>query len=157
MAVHEVPEEPIGRRIARLRTTAGWSQVDLAQRLAMSRTAVSHLEAAMSRPSERTVILLAGLFGLEPPDLVAGTDYPPAQAERLPLTAPRHTHVDRELACFAAQWELRPLLDPSSAHRLAETWEPRLRALFARSHDLDERARLQAALRSVRDGAALPN
>ena len=62
--------EPIGHRVARLRTHRGWTQQDVADRLAMSRTAVSHLEADMAQPSERTVLLLAGLFHLEPHEFV---------------------------------------------------------------------------------------
>ena len=46
--------ENLGRRIARLRGSLGWTQQDLAARLAISRVAVSHLEAGLSVPSERT-------------------------------------------------------------------------------------------------------
>ncbi|MHB1854920.1 MAG: helix-turn-helix transcriptional regulator, partial [Acidimicrobiales bacterium] len=77
--------ENLGRRIARLRTGSGWTQADLASRLAISRVSVSHLEAGLTVPGERTVALLAGLFKLEPHELVAGTNYPPAKAERLPV------------------------------------------------------------------------
>ena len=58
-------------------------------RLGVSRTAVSHTEAGLSIPGERTVALLAGLFGMEPHELVAGTDYPSAKAERLPVVVAR--------------------------------------------------------------------
>ena len=40
---------------------------------------------ASTTPGERTVALLAGLFKIEPHELVAGTDYPLAKAERLPV------------------------------------------------------------------------
>ena len=40
--------EPIGKRIARLRTARGWTQQYLAERLAMSRVAISHIELALS-------------------------------------------------------------------------------------------------------------
>ena len=56
-------EEPIGenlgRRIAAYRAKLGLTQQELADRLAVSRTAVSHLEAGMTVPGERTIVLLA--------------------------------------------------------------------------------------------------
>src|SRR5581483_4436672 len=75
--------DSLGRRIARLRADLGWTQQDLADRLGISRVAVSHLEAELSVPGERTVTLLAGVFKLEPHELVADTSYPRATAERL--------------------------------------------------------------------------
>jgi transcriptional regulator with XRE-family HTH domain len=92
----EVPE-PFGRRVARLRGALGWTQQELADRVAISRVAVSHLELGISVPSERTVTLLAGLFKLEPGELVAGTTYPEAKAERLPLVVARHTEVELQI------------------------------------------------------------
>ena len=71
----------LGRRIADHRAKLGWTQQELADRLGVSRVAVSHLEAGMSYPGERTVALLAGLFKLEPHELVAGTAYPTAKAD----------------------------------------------------------------------------
>ena len=71
--------------IARLRHELGWTQQELAERLAISRVAVSHLESGTSVPSERTITLLAGVFKLEPHELVADTGYPIAKAERLPV------------------------------------------------------------------------
>ena len=65
----------LGQRIAALRVDRGWTQQQLADRLGISRVAVSHLETDINTPGERTVALLAGLFRLEPHDLVAGTSY----------------------------------------------------------------------------------
>ena len=86
--------DQLGRRVAHLRSLLGWTQQDLADRLAISRVAVSHLEAGISFPSERTVTLLAGLFKVEPPELVADTSYPFAKAERLPVVTCRYTEVE---------------------------------------------------------------
>src|SRR3954471_24514356 len=95
-------EEPIGeglgRRIAALRAKLGLTQQELADRLAVSRTAVSHMEAGMTVPGERTVVLLAGLFKVEPRELVAGTSYPAGKTERLPLVAARYTELELLLA-----------------------------------------------------------
>src|SRR5262245_66359137 len=81
--------ERLGERIARLRCLLGWTQQELADRAAISRVAVSHLELGITVPSERTLALLAGIFHLEPPEPVEGTSYPEAKAEGLPLVAAR--------------------------------------------------------------------
>ena len=80
-----------------LRAERGWTQQQLADRLGISRVAVSHLETDLNTPSERTVALLAGLFRMEPHDLVAGTSYPVAKADRLPLVVARWTEVEHQL------------------------------------------------------------
>src|SRR5262245_30668168 len=85
------PHESLGRRIAAHRAKLGLTQQELADRLAISRVAVSHLESGLSDPGERTVTLLAGLFKVEPHELVAGTSYPSAKADRLPVVATRYT------------------------------------------------------------------
>lgn len=136
--------ENLGRRIARLRTGAGWTQADLAARLAVSRVAVSHLEAGITVPGERTVALLAGLFKLEPHELVAGTSYPPAKAERLPLVVCRYTEVELQLRLLDAEIERTgAAFDPL----LAEEWRRRLTKLRRASHDRREREAVDEAIR----------
>ena len=98
--------DSIGKRIAFLRQKHGWTQQSLADRLAMSRVAISHIEMDLTIPSERSITLMAGVFKLSPNELVAGTSYPAAKAERLPgLTA---THTDLELMhallCNDVEW-----------------------------------------------------
>src|SRR3954470_17599285 len=58
------PPEPnsLGQRIASLRAARGWTQQQLADRLGVSRVAISHVETEINSPGERTVALLAGLF-----------------------------------------------------------------------------------------------
>lgn len=138
--------ENLGRRIARLRTDAGWTQADLAARLAISRVAVSHLEAGLSVPGERTVTLLAGLFKLEPHELVAGTSYPPGKTERLPVVACRYTEVELQLRLLDADMER---LGPSFAPVVAAEWHTRLSKLRRVTHDRREREALDEALRIV--------
>jgi transcriptional regulator with XRE-family HTH domain len=134
----------LGRRIADLRAKRGWTQADLAGRLGVSRTAVSHAEAGLSIPGERTVALLAGLFAMEPHELVAGTDYPSAKAERLPVVVARYTEVEHQLALLEreAGW-VEPLQKAA--------WVARLRALLEDAHDPEERDRLVAALQRLHD------
>jgi transcriptional regulator with XRE-family HTH domain len=135
--------ENLGRRIAALRGDLGWTQQDLAERLAVSRVAVSHLEAGMSVPGERTVALLAGLFKMEPHDLVAGTSYPPAKAERLPVVVTRYTEVELQLRLL--ERDLASGLDAAAA----EDWRSRLTELLATTHDRRERECVEEALRSL--------
>ena len=106
----------LGQRLAALRVGRGWTQQQLADRLGISRVAVSHLETDLNTPSERTVALLAGLFRMEPHDLVEGTSYPAAKTDRLPVVVTRWTKVEHQLALLerdlwwldrdAAQWRV---------------------------------------------------
>ena len=54
--------EGLGRRVADHRAKLGLTQQELAERLGISRVAVSHIESGVTDPGERTVTLLAGLF-----------------------------------------------------------------------------------------------
>ncbi len=143
--------ESLGRRIAALRSKLGWTQQELADRLAVSRVAVSHLEAGMTDPGERTVALLAGVFKLEPHELVAGTSYPVAKAERLPVVVPRWTEVEHQLALLENDlaWLERP--GAAAAEPLVvEQWDVRLAALAEEALDRSERAAVEEARRRLR-------
>ena len=143
--------EHLGRRIAKLRAELGWTQQELAGRLAISRTALSHLEGGVSVPGERTVTLLAGLFKLEPHELVAGTAYPSAKAERLPPVAPRHTEVELQLALLDRDLAWHHRLDLCTEVRAElDRWAARLRALSASCADPAEADALRQAMRKVR-------
>jgi transcriptional regulator with XRE-family HTH domain len=143
--------EHLGRRIAKLRAELGWTQQQLAARLAISRTALSHLESGASVPGERTVTLLAGLFKVEPAELVAGTGYPPAKAERLPVVAARHTEVELRLAVLERDlaWLARGLVPAAEARAELDAWAARLRALAVAATDPVELDALALALRQV--------
>jgi transcriptional regulator with XRE-family HTH domain len=92
-----VPQS-IGKRIATLRQQGGWTQESMAERLAISRVAVSHIEMDLSVPGERTITLLAGLFKMAPYELVAGTTYPQAKTDRLPQIVCCYTELEMDLA-----------------------------------------------------------
>ena len=141
--------ENLGRRIADHRQKLGWTQQDLADRIGVSRVAVSHLEAGMTHPGERTVALLAGVFKAEPHELVAGTTYPPAKSDRLPLVAARHTEVELQLALLDNDlaWVERA---PDERARVVGEWQIRLRALLDTAHDARERTALRDALDRLR-------
>jgi len=146
------PPEPLGQRIAQLRARRGWTQQDLAERLAASRVAVSHFEMGLAVPSERTVVLLAGLFGQEPHELVEGTNYPQAKAERLPTVACRYTEVELQLALLRRDLEWAARLGDKlvNAQMIAE-WRVQLAELEQRAYDSREHALLEEVLRQVQD------
>jgi transcriptional regulator with XRE-family HTH domain len=128
--------ENLGRRLAGYRAVLGWTQQELADRIAISRVAVSHVEAGMSVPSERTIVLLAGVFKIEPLELVAGTDYPAAKADRLPRTTSRYTEVELQLALLdrdVAWVERAAVTDSTARRRLVDEWLPVLAALSDRA------------------------
>ena len=56
--------ETLGARLGRLRAARGWTQQELADRIAVSRVADLALRDGLAVPSERTVALLAGVFKL---------------------------------------------------------------------------------------------
>jgi transcriptional regulator with XRE-family HTH domain len=136
--------EPLGHRIAKHRTELGWTQADLAERVGISRVALSHIESGISNPGERTVALLSGVFKLEPHELVAGTDYPPAKAQRLPVVAARYTEVEHQLALLDAC--LAVVDDPALRARLVVDSRARLGELLAATHDGRERHLLRARI-----------
>ena len=86
--------DSIGKRIAFLRQKYGWTQQRLADRLAMSRVAISHMEMDLTIPSERSITLMAGIFKLSPIELVEGTTYPEAKMERLPDVTTTYTELE---------------------------------------------------------------
>ena len=142
-------QETIGKRIARLRQASGWTQQALAARLAISRVAVSHLEMDLTIPGERTITLLAGLFKLTPYELVDGTSYPLAKAERLPQVTCAYTPLELDLALFDNDLSWLTHLDgPEAEHLAREThhkWAARLDRWAAQTIDEREKDLLAAA------------
>jgi transcriptional regulator with XRE-family HTH domain len=89
--------QTIGKRIAEFRNELGWTQQYLAERLAISRVAVSHIEMDISIPGERTIALLAGLFKIPPHALVENTTYPRAKKDKLPHITCCYTQLESDL------------------------------------------------------------
>jgi len=143
--------EQLGKRVARLRAAHGWTQQMLADRLAISRVAVSHLELDLSAPSERTVTLLAGLFKMEPGELVGGTLYAQAKAERLPLVTCRYTEGEMQVALLRAdlRWLGRLHDQPHwllLAKEVRQRWQGPLTVMATERQEPDEQALLEQAL-----------
>ncbi|MFV0316667.1 MAG: helix-turn-helix domain-containing protein [Microthrixaceae bacterium] len=134
--------ESLGARIARLRVHVSLTQQQLAARVAISRVALSNLESARSVPSERTVTLLAGVFDMEPLELVAGTDYPVAKADRLPLVATRYTRSQMLAALLDRDLRWIEGAPRAVADRVRANWQRDLRDELARTLDPFEQRRL---------------
>ncbi len=145
------PPEPnsLGRRIAALRVERGWTQQDLAERLGVSRVAVSHLETDINSPGERTVALLAGLFRMEPHDLVDATSYPVAKADRLPVVVARWTEVEHQLALLDRDLRWLESAERPIAQRVLAAWNTTLEALAATVHDPSEQRLVAEARRAI--------
>ena len=143
--------ETLGARLSRLRATHGWTQQELADRVAVSRVAISHFEMDLAVPSERTIALLAGVFKQEPLALVADTYYPSGKAERLPVVVAWYTEVEKELCLLERDlaWLLR-LDDDRLTYDTCQGWLDRLIQLEADAADKHDRKLLEAAQQSVR-------
>ena len=146
----------LGQRIAGLRVERGWTQQQLADRLGISRGAVSHLETDLNTPGERTVALLAGLFRMEPHEMVGGTSYPVAKADRLPLVVNRWTEVEHRLALLDRDlWWLDGeggrAVSRSMVDEVLAGWEVALSKLAADVTDPAEVEALSEARRRVAD------
>ena len=141
--------ETLGARLSRLRVAHGWTQQELADRIAVSRVAISHFEMDLAVPSERTIALLAGVFKREPHILVEGTYYPPGKAERLPFVVARYTEVEKELCLLERDlhWLAR-LHDERITFDTCHGWLDRLSVLDA-TMDKHERELLEAARTKV--------
>jgi len=148
--------ESLGQRLARLRGQYGWTQQTLADRVALSRVAISHFEMGQAVPSERTIIVLAGLFHCEPQELVADTFYPLGKAVRLPTVAPRYTEVELQLALLERDltWCERV---PAARAEILAAWLPRLAALHDASDDDRERTTLANTIRTITIGQSRHN
>jgi len=132
--------ESIGKRIAFLRQKHGWTQQSLADRLAMSRVAISHIEMDLTIPSERSVTLMAGIFKLSPTELVEGTTYPQAKAERLPELTTTITELELNFSLLQNDLEWLACLDnhtskPAHIQAVLEKWTPRLELWAIRYQD----------------------
>ena len=123
--------ECIGKRIARNRQERNFTQQALAAKLGISRVAISHIELDLSVPGERTITLLAGVFKCSPHELVRGTTYPRAKADRLPAHVAMYTEMEMDLALLENDLSWLACLDqPFARPRLAEAlwqkWSGRL-------------------------------
>jgi transcriptional regulator with XRE-family HTH domain len=157
--MNEATPQTIGQRIAQLRQANGWTQQALAERIAISRVAISHIEMDLSTPGERTVTLLAGVFKLSPQALVAGTTYPQAKAERLPVAVCSYTALEVDLALLENDLAWLERLEGSRRRfhlleEVRERWLPRLEQWRRQTVDSRQQEQLDAAFAALRLAAS---
>ncbi len=145
-SLDDLGSQHVGRRIAAHRTGLGLTQQELASRVAISRVALANLESGRSEPGERTITLLAGVFGMEPHELVRGSTYPAAKVDRLPLVAARHTEVELQLALLERDLRWLETAPAPMAARVLGVWRRDLAALSETTHDPHQRRLLDAAI-----------
>jgi transcriptional regulator with XRE-family HTH domain len=153
--------EPIGKRIARLRSEHGWTQQALSQRLAVSRVAISHIEMNLIIPSERTVTLLAGIFKITPHELVEGTTYPLAKAEKLPLTTCSYTSLELDMALLENDLSWLEQLESTTgwgeyAIQVKERWQSQIARWSNQDMDPADREILLQALQRLQSACTTP-
>lgn len=68
----------LGGRIGALRREKGWTQLELAEKMAVTDKAVSKWERDLSWPDAASLPKLAALFGLTIDQLIGGMDIPRA-------------------------------------------------------------------------------
>ena len=137
----------IGQRIARIRQSNGWTQEQLAERIAMSRVAISHIEMGLFVPSERTITLLAGVYKVSPLELVHDSSYPQAKADRLPHVVASYTSRELELALLKRDIDwLKRIVDVPERFRLSaevlQEWLPQIAVWLDGCQDEKERREL---------------
>jgi hypothetical protein len=101
-------------------------------------------------------VLLAGLFKVEPRELVRGTSYPAAKAERLPAVAARYTEVELLVLLLDNDLAWLERTGGEDQRRVLDEWDARLRAIDDRDLDLREREVLRAARATVRTRRSNP-
>lgn len=65
----------LGRRVRAARQSAGFSQMDLARRLGMSRTSITNLEQGHQRVALHVFLKLAAALGADPATLLPSADH----------------------------------------------------------------------------------
>lgn len=80
----------LGQRINELRTAYGWSQVELAKRLNISKQTVSNWENENIQPSIEMLVNVASLFRVSTDYLLGLNDVPYLNVDGLPLSFVAH-------------------------------------------------------------------
>lgn len=80
----------LGQRINELRTAFGWSQVELAKRLNISKQTVSNWENENIQPSIEMLVRLSGLFNVTTDYLLGLDQIPRLNIEGLPTSFVAH-------------------------------------------------------------------
>lgn len=95
----------IGEKILKLRKARGWSQEQLADRVGVSRQAVSRWESDSAKPDADNIIVLCDLFGISA-DYLLRDDYSGEQKPAMvsQVEPARQVNVKRKLLQIYAAW-----------------------------------------------------
>ena len=74
----------LGQRICELRTTIGWSQVDMAKKLGVAKQTVSNWENENIQPSIEMLVRISKLFGVSTDYVLGLEQIPRLSIEGLP-------------------------------------------------------------------------
>ena len=80
----------LGQRICEIRTSLGWSQVELAKRIGVAKQTVSNWENDNIQPSIEMLVRLSKLFNTSTDYLLGLDDVPRLNVEGLPDTVIAH-------------------------------------------------------------------
>lgn len=80
----------LGQRINELRSAFGWSQVELAKRLRVSKQTISNWENENIQPSIEMLVRLAKLFGVTTDYMLGLDSVPRLNVEGLPVNIIAH-------------------------------------------------------------------
>jgi transcriptional regulator with XRE-family HTH domain len=146
--------ERIGKRIAQHRQDHELTQEVLAAKLGISRVAISHIELDISVPGERTIALLAGVFKCTPYELVQGTTYPQAKADRLPTHVAMYTQLELDLALLSNDLDWLGCLEETPARlrlvdEIQRKWSARLDVLALEWLDPPDRALIRSGRQAL--------
>jgi hypothetical protein len=83
---------------------------------------------------------------MEPHELVAGTTYPTAKVDRLPLVAARHTEVELQLALLDRDLRWLESAPPAMASRVVGAWRRDLVELAERTVEPRQRELVTTAI-----------
>lgn len=83
----------LGRRIGELRAACGWSQVELAKRLSVTKQTVSNWENDNILPSIEMLVRLSKIFGVTTDYLLGLEDIPRLSTDGLPETMIGHLQL----------------------------------------------------------------
>ncbi|MBQ7386403.1 MAG: helix-turn-helix transcriptional regulator [Ruminococcus sp.] len=64
----------LGNKLHQLRTSMDFTQQQIADQIRVDRSTYSNYERAVTEPDVKTIILLAKIFGVDPNELLAGSE-----------------------------------------------------------------------------------
>lgn len=136
--------QPFGQRLRILRTNAGLSLRDLAKRVEVTFTYISHLENGRREPSHAVLLKIASVLGVHPGELLSGSE----GAREKALEYEEAQEARAIVLCLRDALESYESLDPSCPLNAWDSPKPEV----TRARTLDHaatRANVDAARRAL--------